>query len=37
MDHGDLNATQIYTHVTINRLREVHRQTHPARDPDAKT
>ncbi|RME63570.1 MAG: recombinase XerD [Caldilineae bacterium] len=30
LGHSDLNATQIYTQVTINDLLEVHRQTHPA-------
>jgi hypothetical protein len=27
--HENLNTTQIYTHVTIQRLREVHERTHP--------
>lgn len=29
LGHQQLNTTQIYTHVTIKRLREVHRRTHP--------
>ena len=33
LGHQNLNTTQIYTHVTIQRLREVHDQTHPAK-PD---
>ena len=37
LGHQQLNTTQIYTHVTIKRLREVHRRTHPGyedRRPD---
>jgi integrase/recombinase XerD len=30
LGHQQLNTTQIYTHVTITRLREVHEKTHPA-------
>ena len=29
LGHEHLNTTQIYTHVTIQRLREVHDRTHP--------
>ena len=29
LGHENLNTTQIYTHVTIQRLREVHEKTHP--------
>jgi integrase/recombinase XerD len=29
LGHEQLNTTQIYTHVTIKRLREVHKRTHP--------
>ena len=29
LGHASLNTTQIYTHVTIDRLREVHAKTHP--------
>ena len=39
LGHQHLNTTQIYTHVTIKRLREVHRRTHPGyedRRPDDK-
>ena len=31
LGHADLNATQIYTHVAIAKLREVHDATHPAK------
>lgn len=29
LGHEQLNTTQIYTHVTIQRLREAHDRTHP--------
>ena len=29
LGHENLNTTQIYTHITIQRLREVHEKTHP--------
>ena len=31
LGHADLNSTQIYTHVSIAKLREVHDATHPAK------
>ena len=31
LGHESLSTTQIYTHVSIDKLREVHEQTHPAR------
>jgi integrase/recombinase XerD len=31
LGHADLSTTQIYTHVSIGKLREVHAATHPAR------
>ncbi|MGB7344812.1 MAG: tyrosine-type recombinase/integrase [Pirellulaceae bacterium] len=30
LGHENLNTTQIYTHVSIKRLREVHEKTHPS-------
>ena len=30
LGHEQLNTTQIYTHVSIKRLREVHEKTHPS-------
>ena len=33
LGHARLNTTQLYTHVTIQRLKEVHAKTHPAK-PD---
>ncbi|MHB9076929.1 MAG: hypothetical protein ACYC3X_05470, partial [Pirellulaceae bacterium] len=31
LGHNSLATTQIYTHVSILKLREVHERTHPAR------
>lgn len=31
LGHADLNSTQIYTHVSIRKLQEVHAETHPAK------
>lgn len=31
LGHADLNTTQIYTHVSIRKLQEVHAATHPAK------
>lgn len=31
LGHADLNSTQIYTHVAIGRLKQIHAATHPAR------
>jgi integrase/recombinase XerD len=30
LGHADLNSTQLYTHVSIRKLKEVHDATHPA-------
>jgi integrase/recombinase XerD len=31
LGHADLNSTQIYTHVSIRKLKEIHTATHPAK------
>jgi integrase/recombinase XerD len=40
LGHADLGTTQIYTHVSIDKLREIHDATHPAKlhrgAPEAK-
>ena len=43
LGHADLATTQIYTHVSIEKLKEIHAATHPARlqrpghiDPDSE-
>jgi integrase/recombinase XerD len=36
LGHARLNTTEIYTHITIQKLIEVHRLTHPARLPQGE-
>lgn len=37
LGHTDLSTTQIYTHVSIRKLQEVHAETHPAKLEDKKS
>lgn len=37
LGHACLKTTQLYTHVSIQRLQEVHRRTHPASSPPPKS
>lgn len=37
LGHARLNTTEIYTHVNIQKLIEVHRLTHPAKLPQGET
>ena len=36
LGHADLRATQVYTQVSVEKLREIHRATHPAKVNNAK-
>jgi integrase/recombinase XerD len=31
LGHEDISSTQIYTHVSIAKLKEVHKKTHPGK------
>ena len=35
LGHAQLSTTEIYTHVAIQKLKDVHTLTHPAKLPDA--
>lgn len=35
LGHAQLSTTEIYTHVAIHKLKEIHTATHPARLPEA--
>ncbi len=35
LGHSSLSTTQIYTHVSVEKLRKVHERTHPAENPMA--
>ncbi|MBC8947350.1 site-specific tyrosine recombinase XerC [Xenorhabdus indica] len=38
LGHASLESTQIYTHVAVGHLKEVHKQTHPAeRTPESRS
>ena len=34
LGHADYRATQVYTHVSIRKLQEIHAPTHPAKPED---
>jgi len=36
LGHERLDTTQIYTHVSITRLKAIHKRTHPATSPRKK-
>ena len=36
LGHADLATTQIYTYVSIDKLKEIHTATHPAKLKDRK-
>jgi integrase/recombinase XerD len=37
LGHSDLSSTQIYTHVALNKLKEIHAATHPAKATRVET
>ncbi len=36
LGHAMLSTTEIYTHVTVHKLKDVHTLTHPAKLPNDK-
>jgi len=37
LGHASLETTQIYTHLSIAKLKDIHTATHPAKENKAKT